>query len=195
MGVSLEGSKAILVAYMNQHVLKYHQWMQDPALLQATGSEPLTLEEEYQMQLTWTRDPLKQTFIILDKDLVSGQFVHGDPHVEAMVGDVNIYMNDLEDSHLAEIEIMIAEPKSRGKGLGMESVLMMTVFAIENHKINTFRAKIGDSNEASLNMFRKLGFKEVSHSVIFKEVTLELPITPEKSKELNQLVGDMITHS
>lgn len=28
-----------------------------------------------------------------------------------MVGDVNIYMNDLDDPQLAEIEIMIAEPK------------------------------------------------------------------------------------
>lgn len=84
----------------------------------------------------------------------------------------------------------------------MESVLMMLVFAIGNHKISTFRAKIGDTNEASLNMFRKLvcfillnnyiyiyffffidkeliayffvlqGFKEVSHSEIFKEVGL-----------------------
>ncbi|KAK9060404.1 hypothetical protein SSX86_021108 [Deinandra increscens subsp. villosa] len=195
MGVSLEGSKVILVAYMKQHVLNYHQWMQDPSLLQATGSDPLTLEEEYQMQLSWTQDPLKSTFIILDKDLISGKFNHGDPHVEAMVGDVNIYMNDSEDSQLAEIEIMIAEPKSRGKGLGMESVLMMLVFAIETHKINTFRAKIGDSNEASLNMFRKLGFKEVSHSEIFKEVTLELPVTAEKSKELLQLVGNMVKYA
>lgn len=31
--------------------------------------------------------------------------------ITAMVGDVNIYMNDLEDSRIAEIEIMIAEPK------------------------------------------------------------------------------------
>lgn len=38
----------------------------------------------------------------------------------------------------------------------METVLMMMVFAIDNHKIKAFRAKIGDSNEASLNMFRKL---------------------------------------
>ncbi|KAK1414416.1 hypothetical protein QVD17_30160 [Tagetes erecta] len=195
MGVSLEGSKVILVAYMKQHVLKYHQWMQDPFLLQTTGSDPLTLEEEYQMQLSWTQDPLKRTFIILDKDLISGEFNHADPHVEAMVGDVNIYMNDLDDSQLAEIEIMIAEPKSRGKGLGMESVLMMLVFAIENDKINTFRAKIGDSNVASLNMFHKLGFKDVSHSEIFKEVTLELPVTAEKSKELLQLVGNMVKYA
>lgn len=195
MVLSLEGSKVILVAYMKQHVFNYHQWMQDPDLLQATGSEPLTLQEEYQMQLSWTQDPLKRTFIILDKDLISGKFIHGDPHVEAMVGDVNIYMNDLEDSHMAEIEIMIAEPKSRGKGLGMESVLMMMVFAIDNHKIKAFRAKIGDSNEASLNMFRKLGFKEVSHSEIFKEVTLELLVTAEKGEELVQLVGNMITYS
>lgn len=55
--VSLEGAKVILVPYMKEHVPKYHQWMQDPALLQATGSEPLTLDQEYQMQLTWTQDP------------------------------------------------------------------------------------------------------------------------------------------
>lgn len=29
----------------------------------------------------------------------------------AMVGDVNIYMNDLDNPQLAEVEIMIAEPK------------------------------------------------------------------------------------
>lgn len=29
----------------------------------------------------------------------------------AMVGDVNIFVNDLDDPHVAEVEIMIAEPK------------------------------------------------------------------------------------
>ncbi|KAI8552140.1 hypothetical protein RHMOL_Rhmol06G0241700 [Rhododendron molle] len=111
MRVGLEGKKTILVPYMKEHVPKYHQWMQDPALLQATGSEPLTLDEEYQMQLSWTQDPQKQTFIVLDKELVVGDFIHGNAHTEAMVGDVNIYMNDLDDSQMAEIEIMIAEPK------------------------------------------------------------------------------------
>ncbi|ESR60971.1 N-acetyltransferase domain-containing protein [Citrus sinensis] len=112
VGVSLEGEKVILVPYMKEHVPKYHQWMQDPFLLETTASEPLTLEQEYQMHLSWCQDPLKKTFIVLDKDLVEGTFVHGDPHVEAMVGDVNIYMNDLDNLELAEVEIMIAEPKS-----------------------------------------------------------------------------------
>ncbi|KAK9285975.1 hypothetical protein L1049_025177 [Liquidambar formosana] len=172
MGVSLEGDRVILVPYMKEHVPKYHEWMQDPHLLQATGSEPLSLDQEYQMQLSWTQDPNKQTFIILDKEMVVGEFIHGDPHVEAMVGDVNIYMNDLDDSRVAELEIMIAELKSRGKGLGKESILMMMAFAIENLGIHIFRAKIGESNGASLNLFRKMGFEEVSYSEIFKEVSI-----------------------
>ncbi|XP_052178246.1 uncharacterized protein LOC127792008 isoform X1 [Diospyros lotus] len=195
MGVkSLEGEKVILVPYMKEHVAKYHEWMQDPALLQATGSEPLSLQEEYQMQLSWTQDPHKQTFIVLDKELVAGEFIHGHAHVEAMVGDVNIYMNDLDDSEMAEIEIMIAEPKSRGKGLGKEAILMMMRFAIENFSIHVFRAKIGESNEASLSLFWKMGFKEVSYSEIFKEVTLELLITKLKLEELQKLTSNMVTH-
>ncbi|XP_021630683.1 N-acetyltransferase 9-like protein [Manihot esculenta] len=194
MAVSLEGVKVILVPYMAAHVPKYHHWMQDPALLQATGSEPLSLEEEYQMQQSWTQDPLKRTFIVLDKDLIEGDFVHGDSHEEAMVGDVNIYMNDLDDPHLAEIEIMIAEPKSRSKGLGKESVLMMMAYAIQNLGIRVFRAKIGESNGASLNLFNKLGFEKASYSEIFKEVTLELPLTRTKREELLNLIGIMVIH-
>ncbi|XP_008229869.1 PREDICTED: N-acetyltransferase 9-like protein [Prunus mume] len=193
--VSLEGGRVILVPYMKEHVPKYHEWMQDPALLQATGSEPLTLDQEYQMQLTWTQDPNKQTFIVLDKQLVVGEFNHGRPHVEAMVGDVNLYMNDLDDPQMAEIEIMIAEPKSRGKGFGKESALMMMAFAVENLGIHIFRAKIGELNGASLSLFRKLGFEETSYSEIFKEVTLELSVTKAKHDELLQLMDSFITHA
>ncbi|XP_057525953.1 GCN5-related N-acetyltransferase 9 isoform X2 [Amaranthus tricolor] len=184
MGVSLEGEKVIMVEYMKEHVPKYHQWMQDPTLLSATGSEPLTLDQEYDMQLSWNQDPLKCTYIILDKQMIVGGFLHGQPHIEAMVGDVNIYMNDPEDSLFAEIEIMIAEPKIRGKGLGKEAVMMMMAFAVENLGIHTFRAKIGESNQASLDLFHKLGFQDSSFSAIFKEWTLELPVTKSKREEL-----------
>lgn len=195
MKLSLVGERVILVPYMKEHVPKYHAWMQDPGILQATASEPLTLDQEYEMQLSWSQDILKHTFIVLDKDLFVGDFVHGQPYAQAMVGDVNIFMNDLDDSHIAEIEIMIAESKSRGKGLAKESVLLMMAFAAKNFGILIFRAKIGESNDASLNLFQKLEFKKTSYSEIFKEVTLELQITESKSNELRQLISNTVTHS
>ncbi|KAL5653337.1 hypothetical protein ACJX0J_038795, partial [Zea mays] len=109
------------------------------------------------------------TFIVLDKELIEGEFVPGNPHIEAMVGDVNIYMNDSDDVQIAEIEIMIAEHKSRGKGIGQEAILLMMAIAVEKYGIHTFRAKISESNMASLKLFRKLGFKDASYSVVFKE--------------------------
>lgn len=63
----LVGSKVILVPYREAHVEKYHQWMKSPELLTLTGSEPLTLEEEYEMQKSWREDEDKCTFIILNK--------------------------------------------------------------------------------------------------------------------------------
>ncbi|XP_073024789.1 GCN5-related N-acetyltransferase 9-like isoform X2 [Primulina eburnea] len=202
MKLSLVGERVILVPYMKEHVPRYHAWMQDPGILQATASEPLTLDQEYEMQLSWSQDTLKHTFIVLDKDLIVGDFIHGQPYTQghftniyAMVGDVNIFMNDLDDSHIAEIEIMIAESKSRGKGLAKESVLLMMEFAVKNFGILIFRAKIGESNDASLNLFQKLEFKKTSYSEIFKEVTLELRITESQNKELHQLIGSAVTRS
>jgi len=63
--------------------------------------------------------------------------------------------------------------RSRGKGIGQEAILLMMAFAVEKYGIATFRAKISESNMASLKLFRKLGFKDASHSAVFKEVTLE----------------------
>ncbi|XP_030928188.1 N-acetyltransferase 9-like protein isoform X4 [Quercus lobata] len=206
----LEGKKVIMVPYMEAHVPKYHEWMQHPALLQATASEPLTLQQEFRMQLTWTQDPNKQTFIVLDREMVVREFIHGDPHVGAMVGDVNLYMNNFDDPNMAEIEIMIAEPKSGLQGpihpnstlfslrhlqrlnLALNDFHGSTIsskfggfanmthlnftssfVAVESLGIHIFRAKIGESNGASLTLFRKLGFEEASYSEIFKEIEEE----------------------
>ncbi|KAF8776173.1 hypothetical protein HU200_003865 [Digitaria exilis] len=169
------GERVVLVPYLREHVPRYHEWMQDPALLEATASEPLSLAQEFDVHRSWNLDPLKHTFIVLGKELIEGEFTPGNPHTEAMVGDVNIYMNDPDDMQLAEIEIMIAEHRSRGRGIGQEAILLMMTFAVEKYGIHTFRAKISESNTASLKLFRKLGFKGASYSSVFKEVTLEAP--------------------
>ncbi|KAL3646065.1 hypothetical protein CASFOL_011245 [Castilleja foliolosa] len=101
--------------------------MQDPAILQATGSEQLSLDQEYEMPLYRVQDPLKQMFIVLDKELVVGDFIHGDTHTKF------------------------------------------------------WHPRFHESNKASLNLFKKL-------------ITLELPITQPKRKELHQLISKIATH-
>ena len=43
--VVIYGTRVILVPYERDHVEKYHNWMKDREILEATASEPLTLEK------------------------------------------------------------------------------------------------------------------------------------------------------
>ncbi|XP_077824769.1 alpha/beta-tubulin-N-acetyltransferase 9 isoform X15 [Macaca mulatta] len=101
----------------------YHEWMKSEELQRLTASEPLTLEQEYAMQRSWREDADKCTFIVLDAEKWQAQ--PGATEESCMVGDVNLFLTDLEDPTLGEIEVMIAEPSCRGKGLGTEAVLAM----------------------------------------------------------------------
>jgi len=47
-----------------------------------------------------------------------------------MVGDVNLFLNNADNCHCAEIEVMIAEPSSRGQGLGLEATLTMMYYGV-----------------------------------------------------------------
>lgn len=42
-----------------------------------------------------------------------------------MIGDTNLFFNDPQEPHTAEVEIMIADTASRGKRRGWESVILM----------------------------------------------------------------------
>ncbi len=121
-----------------------------------TASEPLTLEQEYEMQQSWFEDEDKCTFIMLDAAATSvdettrmaGVWVvyisshalplsqttsrpvlsrdshatrtqlNQSPRLCTALGDVNLFFNDADDKHAAEIEVMVADPKLRGRGFG-----------------------------------------------------------------------------
>ncbi|XP_041364872.1 N-acetyltransferase 9-like protein isoform X2 [Gigantopelta aegis] len=171
------GSKVLLVPYKRHHVLKYHKWMQSEELQTLTASEPLSLEEEYDMQKKWQEDEDKCTFIVLDLlKYKNGQKKQEDNEIDSMIGDVNLFLNDVSNRKNAEIEIMIAEETYRGKGLGKEALLSMMRYGVEVLHLDRITAKIGYDNKPSICMFMKLGFTEVSRSDIFQEVTLELNI-------------------
>ena len=173
----LQGQRVCLVPYRRRHVRAYHAWMQNAGLLEATASEPLSLEEEYEMQRSWREDEAKLTFIVLARGLDETVDECRKAHagLGRMVGDVNLFFNDSEDDKCAEIEVMIAEPSARGRGIGQEALRMLVAYALRTLGTERFVAKIGDANAASLRLFQtKLGFRTVSYSDVFEETTLEL---------------------
>ncbi|KAF8961188.1 GNAT domain-containing protein [Flammula alnicola] len=165
------GSRVILVPYRSEHVPRYHEWMLDEELRALTASEPLTLEEEYEMQGKWQFDEDKLTFIILSRQPVNtdpengpglpieiselGRLLPTDEQLTKlpMIGDVNIFLSGVplhlrqgdapsiaptspdetntedEDDFYAEVEIMIAEPSFRRKGLAIEALQLMLGYA------------------------------------------------------------------
>ncbi|XP_034414412.1 N-acetyltransferase 9 [Cyclopterus lumpus] len=184
----LEGNNVVLVPYDAKHVPRYHEWMKSPELQQLTASEPLTLEQEYDMQRSWREDDDKCTFIILAKQ----QWADGSVEEEqCMVGDVNIFLTDPTDPTLAELEIMIAEPGHRGKGIGREVTHMMMSYGVTKLGVQKFEAKIGLNNEVSVAMFKKLHFQEASVCEVFKEVTLAMTVDESVRTRLLEATADM----
>ncbi|XP_063963417.1 N-acetyltransferase 9-like protein isoform X2 [Lytechinus pictus] len=166
------GTNVVLVPYKEFHVPRYHEWMKSTELQELTASEPLSLDEEYEMQKSWYEDENKCTFIILDKT----KWASSTNEIESMCGDVNLFFNDHEVPSQAEIEIMVAESSCRGKGYGKEALLIMMYYGVDFLKVSRFIAKIGEKNTVSLGLFKKLGFQEVSVSKVFQEVTLDLEV-------------------
>ena len=130
--------------------------MKDPYLLESTASEPLSAEEEFEMQESWHNDPKKVTFIILSKELLL-------PHIEgassretdSMIGDVNLFLNDYDDPCNAEIEIMIAEASFRRKGCAREALKLMIHYGVTQLNLKRFFAKIGEANSGSIELFKR----------------------------------------
>ncbi|MEQ2283372.1 N-acetyltransferase 9 [Ameca splendens] len=184
----LEGHRAVLVPYNEEHVPRYHEWMKSPELQQLTASEPLSLQQEYDMQKSWREDNDKCTFIILDKQRWAEPSVEEE---QCMVGDVNIFLTDPTDPSLAELEVMIAESSYRGRGFGKEVTCMMMCYGITKLGVKKFQVKIGLDNQVSISMFKKLQFQEVSVCNVFKEVTLELAVDQSVRTKLQEDVADM----
>ncbi|KAJ7193834.1 GNAT domain-containing protein, partial [Mycena pura] len=144
-GTVIVGEQVVLVPYLPEHVPKYHIWMQDEELRELTASEPLSLEEEFEMQRKWRQDEDKLTFIICARtqsDTLDLGCIPQDSRVSSlpMIGDVNIFLHGTpphlrsatdaeEDEFYAEVEIMIAEREYRRKGCAREALQLMLGYA------------------------------------------------------------------
>uniref|UniRef100_A0A6B2LJG0 N-acetyltransferase domain-containing protein n=1 Tax=Arcella intermedia TaxID=1963864 RepID=A0A6B2LJG0_9EUKA len=161
-----------------------------------TATPEMSLEEAYQLQEQWAKDANKVVYIILDKSLVGGVLEEkGKGSSLGMVGDVDFFISEEEDEEtkktkiIAEINVMIADPQNRSKGFAREALFLSLDHIIKHKAVDTFVAKIADTNLPSIQFFTKtLGFQEISRSAAFGEITYTLPVTTSLQEKLASLL-------
>ncbi|KAL4878444.1 GNAT domain-containing protein [Aspergillus karnatakaensis] len=149
---AISTSKVLLVPYSKWHVPRYHEWMKDEEIQEATASEPLSIEEEYAMQQSWRNDADKLTFIIClplsttlndnHGDVAKGIKLDGESDSPArMIGDINLFLriDDGEEGTsspeiIGEIELMIAEKKDQRRGFGKAALLSFLRYVAGNEQ-------------------------------------------------------------
>ncbi|KOS17056.1 N-acetyltransferase 9-like protein [Escovopsis weberi] len=157
-GIAIQTDAVLLVPYEARHVPRYHSWMQDPDIREATASEALTLQEEFENQQSWRRAHDKLTFILCrpppPPSTPLSRAVAGQHDAEgSMIGDVNffLYPHDEEPEPdrehgngdearngengetrqilvRGEVDIMVAETDARGRGVGSAAVRALLAF-------------------------------------------------------------------
>jgi RimJ/RimL family protein N-acetyltransferase len=136
--------------------MRHLEWMKDPYLQEVTASEPLSLSEEYEMQESWMNDPHKCTFLIKRVKAEAEEEAGSDVAVPLdLIGDINMFMHNIDDRSAAEIEVMIALPAFWRRGYGRLALCMMMRYGAEFLKITKFFAKISESNTSSIKLFER----------------------------------------
>jgi RimJ/RimL family protein N-acetyltransferase len=170
--VQIAGKLVVLVPYSLKYVERYHEWMQDPFILEATASEPQSKAEAYSSRERWIESKTMLTFIILDAS-------HPTAHsggVDSMAGDVNLIVGP---DHSAEILVMIGNSESRRRGLAQEAVELIMKYGEHRLGLRRYFCKISEKNYASLKLFgNKLFFSRVAFDERFKEHELERLVDP-----------------
>jgi RimJ/RimL family protein N-acetyltransferase len=158
------------------------------------------------MQQSWRLDPDKLTFIICHSPFPSSTLT---PKLEdapsKMLGDVNLFLSEDEDSPgeedeyqgskavIGEIEIMIAVPTARRKGLALSSLQAFLAYIsgnleaiLEEYRVGSderserylryLRVKIDKDNVGSVGLFTKMGFEKVGCVNYFGEVEMRMGV-------------------
>ncbi|RMX64584.1 hypothetical protein DD238_004976 [Peronospora effusa] len=177
-GIVITGQRVTLVPYEKEHM---------------TASEPLSIEDELEMQKSWRDDDKKCTFIVLAN-------AEGDGRPEAsyidenaldrMAGDVNLFFNDHEDPHACEVEIMIAEEKYRRNGFAEEAL---------RRNLNKWHFCLRYNNRLVIWLLcviskQRLGYVKYNYVPAFNQVEMELITKDKHVKLVDNVLKSAIIH-
>ncbi len=81
-------------------------------------------------------------------------------HDGAMVGLIDLFDFDPKN-HRAGIGIVVMETHERNKGVGSEAIALLLDYAFSSLDLRQIFANVGADNQASVHLFKKIGFREV----------------------------------
>ncbi len=76
------------------------------------------------------------------------------------IGLIDLFDFDPKN-HRAGVGIVVLEDENRNRGVGAEAIRLLTEYAFSNLALRQLYANVVVGNDASLHLFRKLGFQEV----------------------------------
>ncbi len=83
----------------------------------------------------------------------------------------------------AELEVMVAEPASRRRGIARESLLMLMRWVLENVPgVSEFVVKVTNENVASLQLFKGLGFRVRRVLNVFEQTELRMSVADARER-------------
>uniref|UniRef100_A0A0G4F4X4 N-acetyltransferase domain-containing protein n=1 Tax=Chromera velia CCMP2878 TaxID=1169474 RepID=A0A0G4F4X4_9ALVE len=168
---TFEGERLRLIPYIREAVPLYNQWMKDPHLQEMTASEPQSLEEEYEVREIWLTQDDRISWLILDRSLPAS-LECPEAAGGALAGDVGCVFDE-GDFSTGELLVMIAEDRSRRKGLAVEALQIIMRVLTERIGTQKFTASISSKNAESVALFLKLGFEKTGFKEAFDEHVLE----------------------
>ena len=77
-----------------------------------------------------------------------------------VIGLIDLFDFDPKN-HRAGIGLVVLEDENRNRGIGTEALKMFTDYAFGTLALRQVYANVVTGNDASINLFRKLGFQEI----------------------------------
>ncbi|KAL2808591.1 GNAT domain-containing protein [Aspergillus granulosus] len=195
---AISTSKVLLVPYSKWHVPRYHEWMKDEEIQEATASEPLSLNEEYAMQQSWRNDADKLTFIVClptPKDVNANEtLTEEDDSPACMIGDINLFLQ-IDDGDegtsalqiIGEIELMIAEKKDQRRGFGKAALLTFLRYVVAHE--GAILGEFVSRDEAAKRGFGTAGREGEGRGVKLEALSVKIGQKNERSLALFEGVG------
>jgi RimJ/RimL family protein N-acetyltransferase len=167
-----------------EYVDVYTQWMQIPDLRQLTCTPDDAMNNYDQVNDTQQELWNDSSCLVMIMEVVTDRST-------TPIGDVSVFMHEwMGDGNQAEIDVMIANPEFRGKGIAQDAVLAVLQYTLAvRSNLTTVVAKINSSNVFSIKLFQdKLGFALKADNEAFDQKEYEQRAESLKAQFSNQCI-------